>query len=115
MSPYRGLDCRKEAGVILMWPDVHRDHEVYIYTWLGTGEVREWTDVPLQASIVCLLCLSPSVFLTSFLPFFQSFHLLFWCSVLDLSGIGPASSGRFVASRYNLLVLAYPYLLGLLG
>jgi hypothetical protein len=44
----RGLDCHKEVRVILMWPDVYRDHEEYIYIWLGVGEVREWTDVPLQ-------------------------------------------------------------------
>jgi hypothetical protein len=42
----KGLDCHKEVGVVLMWPDVYRDHEEYIYMWLGAGEVREWTDVP---------------------------------------------------------------------
>jgi hypothetical protein len=27
---------------------MYRDHGEYILTWLETGEVREWTDVPLQ-------------------------------------------------------------------
>jgi hypothetical protein len=44
----KGLNCRKEVRVVLMWPDVYRDREEYIYTWLGAGEVREWTDVLLQ-------------------------------------------------------------------
>jgi hypothetical protein len=29
---------------------MYRDHGEYILTWLETGEVREWMDVPLQLS-----------------------------------------------------------------
>jgi hypothetical protein len=45
----RGLGYRKEVGVVQMWLDMYRDCGEYIWTWLETGEVREWTDVPLQA------------------------------------------------------------------
>jgi hypothetical protein len=44
----RGLGYRKEVGVVQMWSDMYRDRGEYIWTWLETGEVREWTDVPLQ-------------------------------------------------------------------
>jgi hypothetical protein len=44
----RGLSYHKEVGVVQMWLDMYRDHGDYIWTWLGTGEVREWTDVPLH-------------------------------------------------------------------
>jgi hypothetical protein len=44
----RGLGYHKEVGVVQMWLDMYRDHGEYIWTWLETGEVREWTDVPFQ-------------------------------------------------------------------
>jgi hypothetical protein len=44
----RGLGYHKEVGVVWMWSDMYRDHGEYIWTWLETGEVREWTDVPLH-------------------------------------------------------------------
>jgi hypothetical protein len=43
----RGFGYRKEVGVVRMWSDMYRDCGEYILTWLETGEVREWTDVPL--------------------------------------------------------------------
>jgi hypothetical protein len=42
----RGLGYRKEVGVVQMWSDMYRDHGDHIWMWLGTGGVREWTDVP---------------------------------------------------------------------
>jgi hypothetical protein len=44
----RCLGYRKEVGVVRMWSDMYRDHGEYIWTWLETGEVREWTDIPLH-------------------------------------------------------------------
>jgi hypothetical protein len=44
----RGLGYHKEVGVVRMWSDMYRDHGKSILTWLETGEVREWTNVPLH-------------------------------------------------------------------
>jgi hypothetical protein len=44
----RGLGYRREVRVVRMWSDMYRDRGEYICTWLETGEVREWTDVPLH-------------------------------------------------------------------
>jgi hypothetical protein len=43
----RDFNYCKEVGLMGVWSSMYRDHEEYIYTWLATGEVREWTDVPL--------------------------------------------------------------------
>jgi hypothetical protein len=42
----RCLGYRKEVRVVQIWSDIYRDRGEYIWTWLETGEVREWTDVP---------------------------------------------------------------------
>jgi hypothetical protein len=39
----RGLGYHKEVRVVWMWLDMYKDHGEYIWTWLETGEVREWT------------------------------------------------------------------------
>jgi hypothetical protein len=43
----RDLGYHKEIRVVQM-SDMYRDHGEYIWTWLETGEVRKWTDIPLQ-------------------------------------------------------------------
>jgi hypothetical protein len=40
--------CPLTVRMVWMWSDMYRDHGEYIWTWLETGEVREWTDVPLH-------------------------------------------------------------------
>jgi hypothetical protein len=46
----KGIDYCQEVGVVRIWLYMYRDSGEYIYTWkeLEAGEVREWTDVPLQ-------------------------------------------------------------------